>query len=69
MHNMILEDEGDLRLEPILDSGCSEGNMRPQFCFRDLQTGTREIENSGTHYALCSDLVEHLWRLKGEGRA
>ena len=69
MHNMILEDERDLRLEPILDCGPSEGNMRPQFSFRDLQTGTREIENSGTHYALCTDLVEHLWRLKGEGRA
>ena len=69
MHNMILEYERGLRLEPILDCRFSEGNKRTKFSFHDLQTGTRKIENIGTHYALRNDLVEHLWRLKGQRRA
>ena len=69
MHNMFFKDKRDLQLEPILDCRSSEGNMRLQFSFRDLQSGTREIEDIGTRYALRTDLVEHLWRLKEQGRA
>ena len=36
MYNMILEDEQGLQLEPILDCGFSECNMRAKFSFHDL---------------------------------
>ena len=68
MHNMIIEDGLSLILKPIFDYGLREGHMKANF-FYDFKIGTREIENIGSHYALWNDLVEYLWRLKGQTRS
>jgi hypothetical protein len=33
--------------------------------FESLVVGTQELKNIDQHYSLRSDLVEHLWTLKG----
>ena len=68
MHNMIIEDEQGLRLVPIFYYRLREGHMKANFSFHDLQIGIRKIENISFHYALWNDLLEHLWRLKGQSR-
>ena len=66
MHNMIIEDERDLRLEAFHDWDVEEGSSRPHFSFREMQIRTREVESLDHHYALRNDLIDHLWRLKGQ---
>ena len=67
MHNMIIEDEQGLPLEPFADWGLPVETLRLPFSFRELQDGTRQLENVQAHFALRNDLCEHLLRLKGQG--
>lgn len=67
MHNMIIEDEQGLPLEPFGEWGLPVETMRLPFSFRELQDGTRELESVEAHFSLRTDLINHLWRLKGEG--
>ena len=67
MHNMIIEDEQGLPLEPFDDWGLPVESTPLPFTFHDLQSGTRELENAESHFALRNDLIEHLWRLRGLG--
>jgi hypothetical protein len=39
--------------------------MQGDFTYYDLELGIREIENIGTHYALRNNIMDHLWRRKG----
>ena len=66
MHNMIIEDERGLRLEAFHDWGVGGGSSRPHLSFREMQIRTRELESLDHHYALRNDLIDHLWRLKGQ---
>jgi hypothetical protein len=68
MHNMIIEDERDLGLEPLVDLGAPVAITPSPFTFYDLQSGTREIENVQSHFALRNDLIDHLWMLRGRAR-
>ena len=65
LHNMIIEDERGLSLEPFADWGLPVERVRHLLSFRELQSGTRELENVEAHFALRNDLIEHLWRVKG----
>ena len=65
LHNMIIEDEQGLSLEPFADWGLPVERVRHPLSFRELRTGTRELENVEAHFALRNDLMEHLWRVKG----
>jgi hypothetical protein len=68
LHNMIIDDEQGEDLEPIFELGISGGGMRRDLTFRELNVGTRELENQYMHFALCNDIMDHLWHLRGEGR-
>jgi len=59
MHNMIVEDKLSLSLENMFGE---RGVIRVQsgFSFGELLEGTCELKNQCIHYALCSDLVQHL---------
>ena len=66
MHNMIIEDERGLRLEAFQDLDVGERSSRPHLSFREMQIRTRELKSLDHHYALRNDLIDHLWRLKGQ---
>ena len=68
MHNMILEDEKGLSLEPFANWGLHVETTPIPFTFRDLMATTREVENVESHFALRNDLRDHLWTLKGQRR-
>jgi hypothetical protein len=68
MHNMIIQDENGLELEPFFDRGIRGGRMGGGLSFEEFRNGTIQIENSTTHFALRNDLIEHLWQKKGETR-
>jgi glutathionylspermidine synthase len=65
LHNMILEDEENVEgLEDIIpELQADDVPMERGLTFQQLVSSTIEIENSGTHYALRGDLIEHLWAL------
>jgi hypothetical protein len=68
---LILDDEEDVEgLEDIIGD-LAENNIPVDrgLSFEELTTATRAIENSGTHYSLRGDLIEHLWSLKGSAFA
>jgi hypothetical protein len=52
MHNMIIEDEQDLGFEQLSTNHVGVGQMHGDFTYRELEAGTREIENIHTHFAL-----------------
>jgi hypothetical protein len=65
LHNMIIQDEQGQNLEPIFDQAISGGGMRRDLTFRELNVGTRELENLHTHYSIRNDIIDHLWHLRG----
>jgi hypothetical protein len=65
LHNMIIEDEQGLSLESFADWGLLVERVRHPLSFRELQSGTRELENAKAHFVLRNDLMEHLRRVKG----
>jgi hypothetical protein len=66
MHNMIIQDESGLDLEPFFDEGLMGGRMGGGLSFHELREGTREIENADNHFSLRNDLIKHLWQRRGE---
>ena len=68
IHNMILKDENELGLEHFVDCGVPVGITPSPFIIYDLQSGTREIMNVESHFALRNDLIDHLRMLGGRGR-
>jgi hypothetical protein len=42
--------------------------LEPDISFQQFAQGVAAIENEELHYNLRGDLIEHLWRLKGESR-
>ena len=69
MHNMIIEDERDQELEPIIAEPINvpwrHGPMRRGLNFEDYVQGHEMIRDERSHYMLRNDLMEHLWTLKG----
>jgi hypothetical protein len=63
MHNMIIEDESGCNLEALFEHSPTT-QMRRGLTFEDDREATEELENSEAHFALRSDLIEHLWALK-----
>ena len=43
INSMIVEDEQELRLEPICNWGLKAGHMRHDFSFHELQLGNRRL--------------------------
>jgi hypothetical protein len=64
LHNMIIEDEQGLDLEEVVPED-PRVRVQRHFTFQDFQRGTSEIENSNIYFALRSDIIRHLWALKG----
>lgn len=63
LHNMIIEDEQDLNLEPCFDEQIVQLRRGESFA---LETqGTEDIDDLGRHFSLRNDLIEHLWALQG----
>jgi hypothetical protein len=68
LHNMIIEDEQGQNFEPIFYQAIQGGGMWRGLSFRELNAGTRELENMEMHLELRNDIMDHLWHLRGEGR-
>jgi hypothetical protein len=69
LHNMIIEDERDDRLPADWDVS-TRAQARKDLSRQDWQeylAATRAIEDTETHFGLRSDLIAHLWELKGQG--
>jgi hypothetical protein len=65
---MIIEDEQHLGLEQLFCNQPGVGLMHRDFSYRDLEAGTREIENIHSHFALRNDIIDHLWELRGQNK-
>ena len=71
LHNMIIESERD---NPVYDVEPHEwqgplanvDHQVPAGAFAAILARRQEIRHNATHHQLQNDLVEHLWRLKGE---
>jgi len=63
---MVIQDEDGEDLEPVFNQPIGSGHMQRQLTFCELNAGTRELENMQAHYGLRNDVIDHLWRLKGE---
>ncbi len=67
LHNMTIENEQNLKLEPSLDVR-NNITFKRGLSFEDHVEGTIQIENHYFHYNLQIDLIEHLWHLKGNNQ-
>ena len=72
MHNMIIEDEevlpdlnDDYLFENHSQSADCSGHSRSQFDFDCLLESVGKIQDEKANLSLQTDLIEHLWRLKG----
>ena len=63
LYNMIIEDEG-IGLEEVVPQGPGT-RVRRYFTHHDFLRSTAKIENSNAHFVLRSDIIRHLWALKG----
>ena len=63
MHNMIIEDERDQEMEPIIAQPIHvpwrHGPMRRGLNFEDYVRGHEMIEDESSHCMLRNDLMEH----------
>ena len=70
MHNLIIEDKRDKKLEPIIAEPINvswrHGPMRCGLKFEYYVHGRKMIRYEMSNYRLRNDLVEHLWALKGK---
>ncbi len=64
LHNMIVEDESDKKLENIFDHN-NVLLMRRCLSFDTYTQGFIELENVMTYFNIRVDLIEHLWAKKG----
>ena len=69
MHNMIIEDERDQEMKPIIARPINvlwrHGPMRRGLNFQDYVRRYEMIRDEKSHYMLRNDLMEHMWTLKG----
>jgi hypothetical protein len=68
MHNMIIEDEQNIQLEQLFGNHVHVGQIHGDFTYRELEAGTREIENIHAHFAMRNDIIDHLWELRGQNK-
>ena len=68
MHNIIIEDNSRLGLEPIFDPILGGGHMLRDFDYFYLDEGTREIEDINMHFFLKNNIIDHMWMLRGQQR-
>ena len=68
MHNMKIEDKGGMELEVVFDQLVSARQLQGDFSFCELEGGTKKIVESSKHLFLRNDIINHLWKLRGEGR-
>jgi hypothetical protein len=61
---MVIKDEEDLVLEPIVKL-FNNIQMKRGLTFAKYIEGTNEIKNQQTHYNLKNDLIDHLYTFKG----
>ena len=72
LHNMIIESERD---EPVADTEyyrqgpLADVDHQVPATWANFMTMRQEIRDSTVHTQLQNDLVEHLWRRKGNGNA
>ena len=78
LHNMIIEDEwvddnelvaiafGNDEYDSLGTDGPVEVSRGPR-PFDQFMATNRAIRDSNTHYALCHDIITHLWTLHGQG--
>ena len=75
LHNMIIENEQGLNLGYQYDIPSTMDHYAPMINTAIVDVGMdvgmivdyfRQIRDTGTHYRLRNDLIEHLWQLKGE---
>jgi hypothetical protein len=68
MYNMIIEDERDQQLEPIIAEPINipwrHELMRRGLNFEDYVHGHEMIRDKRSHYMLKNGLMEHLWAFK-----
>ena len=63
---MIVENEsGEEGLEALYQNQ-EQVQVRRGLSFQSLVVGTQELENQDEHFSLRGDLIEHLWKLKGD---
>ena len=78
LHNMIIEDEriddnelvaaavGNEDYDSLGTDGPVEVSRGP-IPFDQFMARNCAIRDSNTHYALCNDIITHLWTLHGQG--
>jgi len=64
LHSMLIEDDKNNHLEPFFQQ-TNLMQLKQGLTFDSFMQGTQKIENSCTHFNLRSNLVEHLWAMKG----
>jgi hypothetical protein len=64
LHNVTIENDQILKLEPSLDVR-KNITFKRGLSFEDHVEGTIQIENHDFHSNLQNDLIKHLWQLKG----
>lgn len=75
LHNMIVEDEGEMAEEPI-DLNAAPGSsivLPPEVqkatnsnpCFNDIRRRNAAIRAHSVHTQLKNDLIEHIWQRNG----
>ncbi len=62
MHNMIIKNENNARLEDYFDA--TTNPITHNLAIDKYTHDNKEIENANAHYKLHNDLIEHLWALK-----
>ena len=67
---MIVEDERGLDLDDTYDKSKTNVTMAMGInsTFEEYINQLKSIKNTGTYHKLCSDLVDHLWLLKGSNK-
>lgn len=66
LHNMIVENESGEEGLKALFHNQEQVQVRRGLSFQSLVAGTQELENQDEHFSLRGDLIEHLWKLKGD---
>eukprot|EP00918_Siedleckia_nematoides_P086144 GHVU01189648.1.p1 GENE.GHVU01189648.1~~GHVU01189648.1.p1 ORF type:complete len:440 (-),score=40.95 GHVU01189648.1:153-1472(-) len=70
VHNMVVEDERMFNLEDLSNEWCVRVPWVPRIALTvdTYLESMQHVMDAGVHARLRADLVEHQWRLKGEGR-
>jgi len=62
MHNVIIKDKDNARVEDYFDAITIP--IRRDLTIDKYTHGSREIENANAHYRLHNDFIKHLWLWK-----